>query len=111
MKKYRGYKQDAFEFINKIREELGMEPIHELPKGKRKSPYSCPVAQGLKNSHKVIVNSVYVHLGMGDSKIQYILPTHVGRFVERFDEGKYPELELDDYTNGIKPQTSSELGI
>ena len=76
----------ALAFANKLRRARGAAPLDELPKGHQTSLSYCPLARATEA--QVDTNEIQ----MGDDGQWLQLPRDVARFVEKFDDGKYPEL-------------------
>jgi hypothetical protein len=73
-------------YVNDLREQLGKPPLAELPPGAQCSASRCPIAKALgeKDAHvglRIRAGAVYV-----------APPEYVCAWIDRFDEGKYPEL-------------------
>ena len=89
-------------FINRCRKKLGKEPITKISKGYKKRPYSCPIARSISDDSYTSVSAQY----NSKKKVAFVtflnlenLPREdggvmVARFMKRFDEGGYPDLEI-----------------
>lgn len=104
----------ALTYINKIRVFLGKKPLTKLKKGYRGTTNTCPLVRSLGNDFGItdialIVPNVKLYEKLKkllkNPKIDfltsprtyyYLLPKRVKKFVDDFDTGKYPELDLDD---------------
>ncbi len=106
----------AIELVNKARTALHLEPILDLPKGKKSKANSCPIARGLNNCFDVytvklwstqidkeIIKSIatswkqpYYFYGYGHKHIgryKIICPQELIDWIKDFDDGEYPEYE------------------
>ena len=92
------WKEDALFFINRERVDLGFAVLFEIPKGYRVNTCECPVAMALPGE-------AWVSRLRWWPKYKSVLPSftpQVSRpitpgctnFINAFDEGHYPELEL-----------------
>lgn len=73
--------QPVLTWVNQQRQERGMEPLEELPKGVSTFPwslYECPLAVALN-----------VRTG---AEFSGQAPELIRQFIRDFDNGKYPEL-------------------
>jgi hypothetical protein len=78
---------DVLEWCNQIREADGLGRLAALPKGTH-SMYSCPIARATLRD----AGTIYVYPKGSRGRILY--PSVVREFVEAFDQGQYPELEI-----------------
>lgn len=78
--------QGTLDWCNSIRNEQGMKPLTQLPKGQRYNTTSCPcgAATGLMVGARIAFDTL-------GGKIE--LPDVVREFVVHFDAGSIPELE------------------
>ena len=80
-------------FCNNIRKTYGLEPLERMQGGTRYNGNNCPIANTIRYNSNL---DVYV-----DNEIvsvngqEYDLPPGPRRFVDDFDEGKYPQYDLD----------------
>ena len=80
-------------YCNEIRKEHDLEPLKKMQKGLKCEGTSCPIANTIRYNSNL---DVYV-----DNEIvsvngqEYDLPPGPRRFVDDFDEGKYPQYDLD----------------
>jgi hypothetical protein len=89
------------DWVNYIRELIGLPKVDKLSKGIQKDPYCCPIAASIKEgNNKVVVRQesfkteAYM-LGEDNevvSKVYKITPEAVKTFVQNFDDGIYPDL-------------------
>lgn len=81
----------ALRQVNHLRAERGLgEPLKQLPKGKPGSVQRCPVAKALGRG--VLVDGAVVDFVRTDEQVELSPATQ--QFIEDFDEGYYPELEV-----------------
>src|SRR4051812_27551481 len=83
--RYPRYIKATLDWCNERRGEKELEPLDDLPKGKRGSPRSCPcgAATGL------YVSPVHAT----DLNRTFTLPTNVEKFVRAFDAGMIPQYD------------------
>lgn len=63
-------------------------------KGKRDKPRSCPVARYLEDTVKCPLQVMGARIDLHSHILR--LPIPVSEFVQRFDNGEYPELETNN---------------
>ena len=82
-------------FCNSVREQKGMEPLDDLPKGHRFNPSSCPCGEATRAY--VIYGSIFPDYDPETFKLgrEVDLPSEVSLFARRFDYGDYPEYDAD----------------
>lgn len=87
-------KAASLKWCNKQRQLKGMEPLTELPKGRRQDPISCPCgkATGLYVSSMCAYHPIVDNDGITSGKMIDWLPPLVSRFVVLFDHRLIPEL-------------------
>ncbi len=74
-------------YVNRLRAKHGLgAPLEDLPKGRPAKTGSCPLAKALGPNAQV--DGAFAEVGVECVR----LPRYVGDFVERFDDGKYPDL-------------------
>ena len=80
--------------LNVIRALYDMPKLQTMPKGEIQEPFSCPVANGLEGTDVaeglggVSVSSEQI--GVGDRSFN--TPPAIARFVDAFDNRRYPHL-------------------
>lgn len=99
--------QDVIKLVNDARKALGMEPVDDLPKGRRKQPCLCPVARALSTGERhAAVSATAVAFGV-EAQAQVVastwerprasmsvqLPPPLSDFVVAFDRGELPQYE------------------
>lgn len=98
----------ALRLINMVREEWGVEPLTEMPKGVPGSACDCPVARALRPCGDPFVNgnldfrtqedAKRAEHAMSGNRISRINPWAVVpprdllMFIDNFDSERYPEL-------------------
>jgi hypothetical protein len=106
--------QTVLDKINKIRIEFNLESLKDLPKGKRESSNSCPIATALKELDEDIEvnpdNIQFYTLSLKDKqKIAQLmgddywsedrdfvaLTSDISGFIQEFDEGWIPEYDIN----------------
>lgn len=95
-------KRRVLKWINEYRKEHGYRPLKRIPMGEPGGPDNCPVAiatgQLIDGTHLVDPNGSDTYYGpfaYVDS-IVLDLPEFIRKFIDDFDEGKYPELIAND---------------
>lgn len=89
------YEKAALRFVNKQLRDFGKVYLYsevylnELPKGWRKDRTFCVIAIALR-AQMVTADEVWIHGIARPIK----LPPLVREFARRFDDGKYPHLEI-----------------
>jgi len=87
-------------FINRCRKKLGKKPVTKISKGYRNALHSCPIARSISDNTYIVsvrfnskkeVAFVTLHTIKGPREKGGAL---VARFMKRFDEGGYPDLEI-----------------
>ena len=103
---------DTIKWINDTFTPYGMQPVEDLLEGETGEPNSCVIARTLVhgfNSKGYSVEASVQHdnvtlegMGVHDmesedmdeyGRIRVYNPTHIGRFIQLFDENQYPELK------------------
>ncbi len=83
-------------WVNQLRVKLGLEKIDHLPPGVQNDEHSCPIAIALEGMYNVNSDGIEANLDLmpdGSKPEWWIdLPPSARTFVERFDNGRYPEL-------------------
>jgi len=90
--------------VNQIRDLFGLRKLKELPKGYPMDQNSCPIANSLKSKRfkgiSVSAETIDVYVNVdtedGGSRISFE-PKHLHKFINLFDEGRFPELEKESY--------------
>lgn len=80
-------------WVNSERLKMHKQPITELPKGIPEDPTYCPIAEGLSGA--TVGRSDWRYLGDDTPFNHRQLPDYVIKFIDRFDNGKYPSLILE----------------
>jgi hypothetical protein len=87
-------KRRVLKWINEYGSRQGWKPLKSIPKGIRRSSYDCPIARAtyllVDGTHLVDPSCSSTYNG----SIVCDLPDFVRKFIDDFDEGKYPELEV-----------------
>lgn len=83
----------ALAFVNRMRDQVGLEPLEGLRRGVRTDPSRCPIALSIGQGACVDGDSLW----WGDIPDELAappepLPVDVGLFVYFFDAGYYPAL-------------------
>lgn len=114
-----GVRKDALRFVNRCRKATGMKPLEKMPKGELGDPLSCPIAKGINHGIEVkghlygdskksirALLSIAKKLGLKTSKgfsydetvlaITVGTPKEAGRFIDAFDNEKFPDLILKE---------------
>lgn len=85
---------EALRFVNSIRREHGLDALYDLTPGYSKCAMSCVISKSLEPLDAGVVpedTNIY-----GDGRMVYSHPDKVKEFVERFDDGFYPQYELSE---------------
>ena len=77
--------------VNRLRAELGADPIYELPKAQTAMAVGsdCVLERAFEDLDVACVDYRFI-VGRG-----YRLEHGLGSFIKRFDDGRYPELVKD----------------
>lgn len=81
----------ALDWANKVRGAFGKKPLKSMPKGERSRSRRCPLALAV-GGEVASGDMVFINKNGITFDVQSI-PRSVGNFVDRFDAGKYPQLE------------------
>ena len=90
--------KSALAWVNNIRAgRYGLEPEDTFPPGRRSDGKECPVARALAPCKgKAIVCHLNVILYSPEERYKddefITVPEYVGRFIEQFDAGLFPDL-------------------
>jgi hypothetical protein len=100
--------ENTLRSVNFLRKHFGYEPLPSLPRGIKDHPCKCPLARSLPFVVEVSNNHFIFHdfhtadkcaaaLGVnvyGNGEMWLVpMPSHMRKFVSRFDRGYYPELK------------------
>jgi len=89
----------TLKWINKHRKISGLTPLSEIPCGEKGSARNCAVAKGLGEGSLVTPNWASIRddtLGANHRPYRAErFPRYVKRFIQAFDSGKYPDLDLE----------------
>lgn len=87
--------QAVLDFCNEQRELDGRPTLAEIPAGKREDPASCPCGEG---AGRYVLNETFVPTAADENfPLRHKpLPRDVRTFVERFDNGEYPQFDIDE---------------
>jgi hypothetical protein len=107
-------RNNVLHLVNAARRELGLPPLEQLPRGLRASAAHCPIALALDQKAEVLPKAAAVPGHDRETasalarawRTQAQLDEHYGvwfvplpealrRFVADFDDGNFPELEVD----------------
>ena len=74
---------------------VGMKPLEDLPYGERSNSKTCVIAMALNtnaptNGYWSVTNSA-IELVFDDGRERWEVPTHVGEFINMFDDGSFPD--------------------
>ena len=89
---------DVLAAVNTIRELWGAPTIAEIPPGRRACPFNCPLASALSTDEYncEVAQRLYRCVpGTHRSVRIYERPVILRDFIAAFDQGEYPELELE----------------
>lgn len=76
--------------VNKIRDDIGLSPIEDLPQGIKRNAESCPIARAIGGR----ANHNDLRAPYGNYQYRYYRVGLCARwFMRKFDNGKYPELD------------------
>jgi hypothetical protein len=78
-------------WVNRVRKAQGMSPIARLPKGRVMDMCDCPVARALGGAETVLLVSEFPS-NFPIHRVEH--PKYVQSFIQAFDAGRYPELEV-----------------
>jgi hypothetical protein len=94
---------DALREVNKVRERFDLEPLPDLPKGRRKQSTACPIAKALAECGVGGLNKTAVWFSREDDAERSgwatwsgefaVLPAPIERFVRSFDNGRQKRYE------------------
>lgn len=84
-------KKNALAFANRVRRILGKKPVSVLKRGRPNMEDRCPLANTIGG---VTVDGNQVEYRSNDLTIRVECPDTIARFVDDFDCGEYPELEV-----------------
>lgn len=112
------YPSDALRFANKVLRKIDCTEQSELARGRRLHPITCPISNTisagieaehskdtlLKDQESFDVQAIYSHAIVWASKwndgelvdraeIHFPVPKGAAGFMERFDQGKYPQFD------------------
>lgn len=88
---------EVLAFVNKERAKRDLPALAELPKGIRSKACECPIARSFK-SPGIVPSTLSGGTNLyteddPNTSVDYILHSDVvARFVNAFDDGKFPEL-------------------
>lgn len=94
---------DALCYTNAIRYALDLPPLRELRCGVKGKAMLCPIAESISEpGYQAVVehNDVVVRIGTVGSlatertRRKFHMPEEVTRFIEAFDDGRHPDLEV-----------------
>lgn len=75
----------ALNFVNEVRSAYKLKPLYALPKGRKQSSSSCPIA--------VATGATKVgNRELRKPGLVWELPSEVTEFIQEFDRGSYPDL-------------------
>ena len=83
-------KRGALRAINVIRAKHGVRPLGALPNGQRSNTEQCPVLRALRDCG---ITEISLRLYYRDGTSE-LLPDILDDFVQAFDRGQFPELEI-----------------
>lgn len=91
--------QKVLAYVNRQRAKLKLKPLKRLPKGFPGICRACPIANALSvGGYAADVDAGHLEVWPEEkpdvTSLSTDLPKYVSRFVEDFDEGKYPHLEV-----------------
>ena len=86
----------ALALANKVRAKLGLKPATHLAKGELRDIYACPISSTIQGRSKRLLVStgmenVRAHM-IGGKKVLVAVTPDAFDFIERFDDGQFPEL-------------------
>ena len=87
--------EETIRSVNKIRRKLGMKNISKLPRGVPQDPTYCPLAKA--TGLEVLDGGYYTNTSEQTKKLGGIFHRYskaAQRFIDNFDNGKYPHLVL-----------------
>ena len=87
--------------VNRIRKKCGMRALGKLKRGIRRHSHSCTIAMSLAGTGVGGVD----HIGAWNKGYTYIIHWQdpaMSRFMDDFDDGKYPHLEMPKSVPMIK---------
>ena len=85
--------QRVLGYVNRIRAERDLPLLNLLPKGGRGYSHTCPIAIAVEGRQDAKRTSWETWKG---DTVYRDSPAYVQDFVDRFDGGNFPELELPD---------------
>lgn len=89
--------KDVLDWVNRARAEYhigGGEPLDALPMGRRQSCYECPIAVALGGRDALTGVVSYAIYFERINKTVYP-PAYVGQFIQAFDRGEIPALDVN----------------
>jgi hypothetical protein len=110
-------RSNALTLVNDARETEGREPLDALPAGRRGVPRSCPITLALHARSVEAASASFVNkeraeaakdawgAASGPFRTDHIryrveLPVGLSYFIRAFDDGAYPDLDLEAEENG-----------
>jgi hypothetical protein len=95
--------RNTIKFVNGVRNQLGLDPVKDLEKGRAGMIYSCPIAKTIqKDMPEGMGASAYstitiTHNGVITKTIP--TPTDVMDWIRTFDNGRYMNYRLAFWKN------------
>lgn len=97
-------RDEALQYANSVRKMLGFEPAQRLRMGQRSMASCCPVSRTVMQGHEsemtcTSYNKTVVTQGSsafrGDIVLNIPTPDSVYLFMQEFDRGLHPDLDVD----------------
>jgi hypothetical protein len=96
------YRDEALKQANAVREQLGLSPVDHLYQGDHHAS-TCTISRTIVDDDYTggVVTTMPLHIQVWEHAVGLTSTirnnTWVSKFIDDFDEGKYPDLCLDDH--------------
>lgn len=82
-------------FVNRQRAEYGLEPVDAISRGRRRDFFGCPIRNSVGGDVvDALCSLTHLKVRIKGKLKKRPLPPSIVRFIEQFDAGKFPELEI-----------------
>ena len=96
--------QDTLSWLNEtFVPSVGMKPLEDLPQGEKSNSKYCVIANALntnapsKSGYWSVTNKEIELVYDGGTVAHWAVPEQVSNFIEKFDEGDFPEYVEPSY--------------
>lgn len=89
--------QRVLAYVNRLRDQLGLKPLKRLPEGEPEERMKCPIARALAVgglAADVGPELICVFAQTGRALLEVEPPKYVADWINAFDNGRFPHLEL-----------------